>query len=103
MEDIRHPNIVKLYETIKPEDSKLDYYLMFMELCAGGDLLQFVRKRRSLEEPLVKLFMKQIMNAIGYLHYKNIVHRDIKLENILLSNLGEIKICDLGVSVSLPP
>ena len=94
MEDLRHPNIVKLYETFQSDNHEL----MFMELCAGGDLLQFIRKRRKLEESMAKLFMRQIIEAIGYLHAKDIVHRDIKLENILLDNMGTIKICDLGVS-----
>ena len=57
LETLRHPHIVKLYETLKPKASQVPYYLMFMELCAGGDLLQFVRKRRYVEEPLVKKFM----------------------------------------------
>ena len=69
-----------------------------MELCIGGDLLTYLRKRRRLKESLAKIFIKQLMNALGYLHEKNIVHRDIKLENILLSNRGEIKLCDFGVA-----
>ena len=101
---IRHPNIVKLYEVLKPNssDPPLDYYLMFMELCTGGDLLHFVRKRRKVPEKLAKQFMKQIISALGYLHHQNIAHRDIKLENILLDNLGQIKLCDLGISLALP-
>ena len=54
LEDIRHPNIVKLYETLTPQACDKPYHLMFMELCAGGDLLQFVRKRRYIDETLVK-------------------------------------------------
>ena len=96
LETIRHPNIVKLYETIR--DERQGYELIYMELCTGGDLLDYLRRRRILKEPIAKLFMKQLMEAIGYLHEKNIVHRDIKLENILLSNLGAVKLCDFGVA-----
>jgi serine/threonine protein kinase len=55
-----------------------------MELCAGGDLLSFVRKRRKLNEVLAKYLFKQIIEGIGYIHSKNILHRDIKLENIMI-------------------
>jgi serine/threonine protein kinase len=51
---IRHPNCVKLYETI---DSK-KHFLLVMEMCAGGDLLNYVRKRRKLKEPNAKNIFK---------------------------------------------
>jgi len=72
-----------------------------MELCAGGDLLSYVRKRRKLNETLAKYLFKQIIEGIGYIHSKNILHRDIKLENILLDDKGHIKIADFGVGKQL--
>jgi len=97
LKDLRHPYIVKLYESIR--DEAMGYELLFMELCTGGDMLHYLRRRRRLDENMAKLFMKQLVTGLGYLHAKNIAHRDIKLENVLLSNLGKVKICDFGVSV----
>jgi serine/threonine protein kinase len=69
-----------------------------MELCAGGDLLNYVRKRRKLQEDIAKVLFKQIIEGLGYIHSKKILHRDIKLDNILLDGLGKVKIADFGVS-----
>lgn len=70
-----------------------------MELCSGGDLLTYVRKRRKLKEEVAKYFFKQLIEGLAYIHnLKLIVHRDIKLDNILLDAEGKLKICDFGVS-----
>jgi len=69
-----------------------------MELCAGGDLLNFVRKRKKLDEEVAKVIFKQIIEGLGYIHAKHILHRDIKLDNILLDGKGKVKIADFGVS-----
>lgn len=69
-----------------------------MELCAGGDLLNYVRKRRRLKEPLAKFVFMQIVSGLHYCHLNRILHRDIKLDNILLDAYGHVKICDFGVS-----
>ena len=69
-----------------------------MELCPGGDLLNYVRKRRKLTEKYAKFVFKQIMEGIAYLHQNKVAHRDIKLDNILLDGHGNIKIGDFGVS-----
>ena len=61
-------------------------------------MLSYVRKRRQLKEDVAKSIFKQMINGLAYCHSKNILHRDIKLDNILLSATGEIKICDFGVS-----
>jgi len=62
--------------------------MLVMELCAGGDLLNFVRKRKKLDEDVAKVIFKQIIDGIGYIHSKRILHRDIKLDNILLDGKG---------------
>ena len=95
---VDHPNIVRLFEVI--EDDK--YFNLFQELCTGGELLSKVQKPLK-EKEIAKIF-KQIMSAIAYCHEKGIVHRDMKLENILFSTESEdspIKIIDFGLSVLL--
>jgi serine/threonine protein kinase len=75
-----------------------------MELCAGGDLLTYVRRRGFLQEDVARVFFKQACAAVNYCHRKNIVHRDVKLDNMLLDIDGEtsagvtLKLCDFGVS-----
>ena len=95
---VDHPNIVRLFEVI--EDDK--YFNLFQELCTGGELLSKVQKPLK-EKEIAKIF-KQIMSAIAYCHEKGIVHRDMKLENILFATESEdspIKIIDFGLSVLL--
>ena len=95
---VDHPNIVRLFEVI--EDDK--YFNLFQELCTGGELLSKVKKPLK-EKEIAKIF-KQIMSAIAYCHEKGIVHRDMKLENILFATESEdspIKIIDFGLSVLL--
>jgi len=91
---LRHPHVIKLLETFDTEK----HHLIVMELCPGGDLLNYVRKRRKLTEVMAKFVFKQIMEGIAYLHENGVVHRDIKLDNILLDGRGMVKIADFGIS-----
>ena len=69
-----------------------------MEYICAGDLLTYIKKRSKLTEPVAKFIFKQIILGIKYIHDKSIIHRDIKLDNILLDLDNNIKICDFGVS-----
>lgn len=69
-----------------------------MEVCGGGDLLTYVRRRRKLKEDIAKFLFRQIVLGLQYIHSKGVLHRDIKLDNILLTSEGDVKICDFGVS-----
>jgi protein-serine/threonine kinase len=94
LEKCKHPNIVRLYEIFESEK----HMLYVSELWVGGDLLTYVRKRRRLKESLAKYLFLQIIDGLRYMHSKGIVHRDVKLDNILLDETGKLKICDFGVS-----
>ena len=90
----RHPNIVRLYESFETES----HIVYVMEVCGGGDLLTYVRRRRKLKEDYAKFIFRQIILGIQYVNHKGVLHRDIKLDNILLTSEGDVKICDFGVS-----
>ena len=88
LKQLKHPNVMRLYETFESDN----HVLFVTELCAGGDLLNYVRKRRKLKEDVAKASMKQIFDGLHYIHSKSILHRDVKLDNILLNTEGEIKV-----------
>ena len=93
MKKLNHPNITKILEMF--EDEK--YILIIMEYINGGNLFSFVKKRRKLTEKISKILFKQIILGIKHIHSQNIVHRDVKLENILIDLNNTIKICDFGI------
>ena len=101
LKNLDHPNIVKLYE-FHEDDTNL--YLV-MELCTGGELLDSIISNGNFDEAQAVLYLKQILSAVVYLHSLNIVHRDLKLENLLIehSRSSNIKIIDFGASCSFVP
>ncbi len=109
LNNIEHPNIIKLYET---KESYNSYFLIF-DYCNGGALSSCLEKykrqnKKPFPQELVQYFMRQIVDGLRYIHNMKILHRDIKLDNILVNfnsnedliNLNyfnsQIKIIDFG-------
>lgn len=101
MERLRHPNIVEFHEAL---DTPKQIYLI-MDFVSGGSLHHFLKKRpnRRTDDPLAKRLFFQVCQGIKYLHDRHIVHRDVKLENLLLDEHGTVKIIDFGFSTIVPP
>ena len=101
LRELDHPNIVKLYETF--EDKQ--YIYLIMEECSGGELFQRLalnaKNNQLYTEKDAARLMKQILEAVNYLHHHGICHRDLKPENILLSSMSDnfqLKLIDFGLS-----
>ncbi|GFO06252.1 hormonally upregulated neu-associated kinase, partial [Plakobranchus ocellatus] len=94
LQAVRHPNIVALLEIMETDNS---YYLV-TELCRGGDLMDYISARKRLQEKEVLKFIRQIVSAVDYLHKLGIIHRDLKIENLLLDGNNDIKLIDFGLS-----
>ncbi|VDK28429.1 unnamed protein product [Gongylonema pulchrum] len=76
----------------------LDEIILVMEYVSGGDLFDYVRSRGFLLDSEARRIFKQIVSAVSYLHEQRLVHRDLKLENVLLDTNGVAKITDFGFS-----
>ncbi|XP_067255314.1 hormonally up-regulated neu tumor-associated kinase homolog A [Chanodichthys erythropterus] len=91
---IRHPNITQLLDILETENS---YYLV-MELCPGGNLMNYIYEKKRLDEREAQKYVRQLVMAVEHLHRAGVVHRDLKIENLLLDEQDNIKLIDFGLS-----
>jgi len=99
MHGLRHPHIIQLLETY--EDPH--HFHLVMELCSGGRLVKFVARQSNFIESDVAHLMNQVLAALKYIHAKDIIHRDVKPDNLLLESCAPIKhntlkLVDFGLS-----
>jgi len=95
---LRNPFCTQIYDYFETDT----HILIVMEYVCG-DLLGFIRKRGKISESTAKIIFKQIIKGLQLIHKKKIVHRDIKLDNVLIDLTNTVKICDFGVSRILQP
>lgn len=89
---VKHPNIVRLYDVIETEK----YIGIVLEYASGGELFDHILAHRYLKEKDASKLFAQLISGVTYLHEKKIVHRDLKLENLLLDRNRNIIITDFG-------
>nr|KAF6397474.1 NUAK family kinase 2 [Rousettus aegyptiacus] len=94
MSSLNHPHIIAIHEVFE-NSSKI---VIVMEYASRGDLYDYISERQRLSERDARHFFRQIVSAVHYCHQNGVVHRDLKLENILLDASGNIKIADFGLS-----
>ncbi|KAL7620852.1 hypothetical protein AAE478_009850 [Parahypoxylon ruwenzoriense] len=89
---ISHPNIVRLHEMSETER----HIGIVLEYASGGELFDYILNHRYLKDGPARRLFAQLISGVGYLHKKGIVHRDLKLENLLLDRNRNIIITDFG-------
>ncbi|KAJ3227257.1 hypothetical protein HDU81_006843 [Chytriomyces hyalinus] len=87
-----HPFIISLIDVIETDS----YIAIVMELAKGGELFEYILKSRALSENVTRIMFAQIICAVSFIHSIGIVHRDLKLENILLDENENVLVTDFG-------
>ena len=99
LRELSHPNIVRLHEM-----AETDRYIgIILEYASGGELFDFILNNRYLKDNAARRLFAQLVSGVGYLHKKGIVHRDLKLENLLLDRNRNIIITDFGFANTFDP
>ena len=99
LRELTHPNIVQLKDCVQ-EDGKL--YLVFEFL--DKDLSKFIKAQEGMLSPeLVKSYMYQCCSGLSYCHSRGVMHRDLKPQNLLVTNAGRLKLADFGLARAYCP
>ncbi|XP_032837824.2 maternal embryonic leucine zipper kinase isoform X2 [Tyto alba] len=93
MKTFSHQHICRLYHVI--ETSKKVF--MVLEYCPGGELLDYIISKDRLSEEEARVFFRQIVSAIAYVHSQGYAHRDLKPENLLIDEEHNLKLIDFGL------
>jgi serine/threonine protein kinase len=96
--EVRHPFIVQLHWTFQTRS----HLYFVLEFCPGGELFFHLQKRGRFPDDIAKFYFAEVLLGLEYLHNRNIIYRDLKLENILLDDQGHIRLTDFGVSKVAP-
>ncbi|KAI8799600.1 kinase-like domain-containing protein, partial [Cladochytrium replicatum] len=88
-----HPNVIKLYQVVENEDE----CFVVMEYASGGELIEHIAAKGYLFEKEARKFFRQMISALDHCHLANVVHRDLKLENLLLNSERNLLISDFGL------
>lgn len=96
---LSHPNIVRLHKMAETDK----YIGIILEYASGGELFDFILNHRYLKDHAARRLFAQLVSGVGYLHKKGIVHRDLKLENLLLDRNRNIIITDFGFANTFDP
>ena len=92
---LKHPHIVRLEQNW--EDANNTYIIM--ELCRKGSVSSLLKHKGKLTEPETAMIMNQVVDAVKYCHENQVIHRDLKLDNFLISDSNNlVKITDFGIS-----
>ncbi|XP_008808264.1 serine/threonine-protein kinase ATG1a [Phoenix dactylifera] len=102
LRQVSHPNIIRLHQAIQTEDK----IFLVLEYCMGGDLAAYIERRGRVSEAVARHFMRQLASGLQILRESNLIHRDLKPQNLLLSSTDEtpvLKIGDFGFARYLMP
>lgn len=92
---LNHPNIVEIYDVGEDEG----YHFIVMEYVKGKTLKQLISQRGAMEKHEAISIMDQLISAVLEAHEKNIIHRDIKPQNVIVKDDGTVKMADFGIAV----
>ncbi len=92
---LSHPNIVPIYDLGRSEDG---VYYMAMEYVSGGTLKERIVRRGPLKPHIAASMALQIAEALAIAHEKGVIHRDIKPQNVLMTETGDLKVADFGIA-----
>ncbi|GBF65469.1 serine/threonine-protein kinase [Trichophyton mentagrophytes] len=99
LKKLSHPNIVRIHEIVHTDR----HIGIILEYASGGELFDYILNHRYLKDNAARRLFAQLVSGVGYLHKMGIVHRDLKLENLLLDRNRNIIITDFGFANTFNP